>query len=811
MKFTLSWLKDHLETQASLDEITTKLSAIGLEVDAVEDPGAALNAFRIARVLEAKPHPDADRLQVLQVEIETGKPPVEVVCGAPNARAGMLGVFAPIGTYVPGLDLTLVEKPVRGVVSNGMMCSAAEMQLSDEAEGIIEVDDAHAGKVGVAYVEAMGLDDVVIDVGLTPNRPDCTGVRGIARDLAAAGLGKLKPEPETGAVEGKAAPSLEIKLEFAKGFEDACPVFAGRVVSGVKNGPSPEWMQNRLKAIGLRPINALVDVTNYISYDRGRPLHVYDLAKLKGCVRARLGKTGESFEGLDGKTYQVDETMCVIADDSGPLGFGGIMGGEASGCTDETTDVLIESAWFDPVRTAKTGRATGIVSDARYRFERGVDPLSVLPGLDLATDMIVKICGGTPSKSVLAGSVPKPEKAIAFDPGLVKRLAGLDTPVAEAKRILSDLGFRISGSGAKLKVSVPSWRPDIEGAADLVEEVVRIVGIDAMTSTPLPRERGVAGAQLTSAQRRARRVRRALAGRGFVEAITWSFVAPEHARLFGGGQDDLEIANPISSEMSVMRPGLLPGLVTAVQRNRNRGIDDLALFELGQAYRGAGETAQYLSACGIRAGRATLAGNGRHWDLGGTKAGVFDAKADAMAALAALGIDGSKAQVTRDAPEWYHPGRSGTLRLGPKMVLAHFGELHPRTLKTLDVDGSLAAFEIFLDALPPEKKKSGRTRPALAVTDLMPVTRDFAFVVDKDIEAADLLKAAGSVEKKLISAVNIFDVFDGAPLGERGKKSIGLEITLQPSEATLTDKEIDAVAEKVIAAVTKATGGEIRG
>ncbi len=811
MKFTLSWLKDHLETQASLEDIATKLSAIGLEVEAIEDPGAALSAFRIARVLEAKPHPDADRLQVLQVEIEAGKPPVEVVCGAPNARAGMLGVFAPIGTYVPGLDVTLVKKPVRGVVSNGMMCSASELELSEEAEGIIEVDDAHAGKVGVAYVAAMGLDDVVIDVGLTPNRPDCTGVRGIARDLAAAGLGKLKPEPELGAVEGKSAPGLDIKLEFPTGSEDACPVFAGRVVSGVTNGPSPQWMQNRLKAIGLRPINALVDVTNYISYDRGRPLHVYDVAKLKGDVRARLGKAGESFEGLDGKTYETEDAMCVIADESGPLGFGGIMGGEASGCTETTTDVLIESAWFDPVRTAKTGRKTGIVSDARYRFERGVDPASVLPGLDLATDMIVKICGGTPSKSIVAGKVPKPTKVISFDPGLVHRLAGLATPAEDAKRILSNLGFEISGSGAKLKVSVPSWRPDIEGAADLVEEVVRIVGIDAMASTPLPRDRGVASAQLTSGQRRARRVRRALAGRGFVEAITWSFVAPEHAKLFGGGQADLEIANPISSEMSVMRPGLLPGLVAAVQRNRNRGIDDLALFELGQAYRGAGEDDQYLSACGVRAGAAVLGGSGRHWNHAGGKADVFDVKADVVAALATLGVDAAKAQVTRDAPEWYHPGRSGTLRLGPKMVLAHFGELHPRTLKALDVDGSLTAFEIFLDALPREKKKSGKTRPPMAVADLMPVTRDFAFVVDKDVEAADLLKAASGVEKKLISAVNIFDVFDGAPLGERGKKSLGLEITLQPTDATLTDKEIDAVAEKVIAAVTKATGGEIRG
>lgn len=559
MKFTLSWLKDHLETDASLDQISTTLSAIGLEVDGIENLGEQLGAFRIAKVLEAKPHPDADRLQVLQVETEPGKPPLEVVCGAPNARAGMLGVFAPIGTYVPGSGITLEKRPVRGVVSNGMMCSAAEMELSDDSEGIIEVSEEFAGQVGTAYVAALGLDDPVIEVGLTPNRPDCTGVRGIARDLAAAGLGELKPEPKLGGVEGDYDCPVAIDLEFSEADADACPVFAGRYVRGVSNGPSPQWLQNRLKSVGLRPINALVDVTNYISYDRGRPLHVYDADKLTGGVRARLGREGESFLGLDGKTYVVDDTMCVIADDKGPLGLGGIMGGEDTGCTEATQNVLIESAWFDPLRTAATGRKTGLVTDARYRFERGVDPASVLPGLDLATDMILKLAGGTPSRANVAGKPPEPDVKIQFETARVAKLTGLELSDAAIKAILDALGCEVSGKGGKLTVKVPSWRPDIFGPADLVEEVVRIAGIDTVPSTPLPRMHGVARPVLTSNQSRVRRTRRTLAGRGLTEAITWSFITKEEAEAFGGGDETLTLANPISVEMSVMRPSLLPG------------------------------------------------------------------------------------------------------------------------------------------------------------------------------------------------------------------------------------------------------------
>ncbi len=814
MKFTLSWLKDHLDTTASLEEISKTLSAIGLEVDGIEDPAARLGAFTIARIVEAKQHPNADRLRVLQVEIEKGKPFMEVVCGAPNARAGMIGVFAPLGTYIPGSNITLEKKPVRGIVSNGMMCSASELELSDEADGIIEVADTLAHKIGTRYVDAIGLEDPVIDVALTANRPDCTGVRGIARDLAAAGLGTLKPPRKLGKVEGTDSCPIDIKLDFTKDTADTCPVFAGRYVKGVTNGPAPQWMQQRLKAVGLRPINALVDVTNYISYDLGRPLHVYDADKLKGAIRARLGKQGESFLGLDGKTYEVDETMCVIADDSGPLGLGGVMGGEESGSTPTTTNVLIESAWFDPVRTAMTGRKTGIMTDARYRFERGVDPQSVMPGLDLATDLIMEICGGTPSKTKVAGKAPDPQRKIAFDPGRVVALSGLEVTNTEITRILETLGFALNakgkGLGAQIEVTVPSWRPDVEGPADLVEEVVRITGIDNVPSTPLPRVPGVARPVLTELQRRVRRARRTLAARGLVEAVTYSFIAKPEAAMFGGGEDALDLSNPISVEMSSMRPTLLPGLLTAAHRNANRGHADLALFEIGQAYRGRKPEEQYTSAAGVRTGTTHAASAGRHWSGHAAAVDLFDAKSDAISVLSALGIDAMKAQVTRDAPAYYHPGRSGTLRLGPKLILAHFGELHPRTAAALDIDGPVVAFEIFLGNLPPQKRK-GHARPALDESDLMPLTRDFAFLLDRDVAAADVVRAAQGADKALIRNVDVFDLFEGGRLADEGKKSMAIAVTLQPATQTLTDKEIEAVSDKIIAAVAKATGGEIRG
>ena len=809
MKFTLSWLKDHLDTKASVDELATTLSAIGLEVESVEDPAKALGGFTIARIVEAKKHPNADKLQVVQVEVAKGQPLMEVVCGAPNARAGMVSVFAPLGTYIPGSKITLEKKPVRGVVSNGMMCSAAELELSDDSEGIFDLPAEWASRIGQSYIDVAGLNDPVFEVKLTPNRPDCTGVRGIARDLAAAGLGTLKPEPNLGPIKETFECRIAVKLEFSPETANACPVFAARTIKGVSNGPSPDWLQNRLKAVGLRPINALVDVTNYISQDRGRPLHVYDADKIKGAIRARLGKPGEKFLGLDGKEYRVDETMCVIADDAGPLGLGGVMGGESTGCTPTTKNVLIESAWFDPLRTAATGRKTGLVTDARYRFERGVDPATVRPGLDLATDMILKLCGGEASKAKVAGKEPIEARVIPFDFARVEKLTGVKLSDAEISKTLQALGFKIDGKPNASKVTVPTWRPDVHGGADLVEEVVRIAGLDRVPATPLPRAHGITRAVLTEKQKRARRTRRLLASRGFVEAVTWSFIPKDQATHFGGGAPALDLANPISTEMSSMRPGLLAGLLTAVTRNRNRGTADVALFELGQAYRGDKPEDQYLSAAGVRAGTATLDGAGRHWDGKAEAAGLFDVKADVFAALAALGVDANKAQITRDCPAWYHPGRSGTLRLGPKTILAYFGDVHPATLKALDVEAPVAAFEIFLDAPPPERKKS-RAKSALTASDLLPVTRDLAFIVPKDVAAGDLVKAAQNADKGLVRVVTVFDVFEGGSLAAEGKKSIAIEVTIQPTTETLTDQAIETITQKIVADVKRATGGELR-
>ncbi|CCB63593.1 phenylalanine--tRNA ligase subunit beta [Hyphomicrobium sp. MC1] len=809
MKFTLSWLKDHLDTDKSVDELATVLSAIGLEVEGVEDPGKTLGAFKVARIVEAKKHPNADKLQIVQVEIAKGQPLMEVVCGAPNARAGMVAVFAPLGTYIPGSKITLEKKPVRGVVSNGMMCSAAELELSAESDGILDLPAEWADKVGQAYIDVAGLNDPIIEVKLTPNRPDCTGVRGIARDLAAAGMGTLKPEPQLAPLNETFDCKIPVKLEFTPETADACPVFAARTIRNVTNGASPDWMQNRLKAAGLRPINALVDVTNYISLDRARPLHVYDAHKIKGALHARLGKNGEKFLALDGKEYTVDDTMCVIADDTGPLGLGGVMGGESTGCTPETKAVLIESAYFDPLRTAATGRKTGLVTDARYRFERGVDPASERPGLDLATDMILKFCGGEASKAKVAGKEPIEERVIAFDYARVEKLSGVTLSEAEITKILNALGFTITGKPNAAKVTVPTWRPDVHGPADLVEEVVRIAGLDRIPATPLPRADGIARAVLTDKQKRARRARRLLAARGFVEAVTWSFIPKAEATHFGGVADELDLANPISVEMSSMRPGLLPGLLASVTRNRNRGVADVALFELGQAYRGEKPEDQYLSAAGVRAGTAHLSGSGRNWDGNAAPVGVFDVKADVFAALAALGVDPAQAQITRDAPHWYHPGRSGALKLGPKTVLAYFGEVHPATLKALDVEAPVSAFEIFLDALPPEKKKS-RAKPPLTTSDLLPVTRDLAFIVPKDVPAGDVIKAAANSDKALIRAVNVFDVFEGGSLAAEGKKSVAIEVTIQPATETLTDQAIETITKKIVTDVKKATGGDLR-
>lgn len=804
MKFTLSWLRDHLDTEATLEEITEKLTMIGLEVEEVDDR-AAFRPFTIARVLTAEKHPDADKLQVLCVDTGDGNP-VQVVCGAPNARAGLVGAFAAPGVYVPGIDLKLSVGNIRGVESRGMMCSERELELSDDHQGIIDLpEDA---PVGTSFATYAGLDDPVIEIGITPNRPDALGVAGIARDLAAAGLGKVKPV-KIEKPEGKYPCPVDVKLDFPDG-ESLCPAFGLRMVRGVKNGPSPRWMQQRLKAIGLRPISALVDITNYVTFDLGRPLHVFDADKVKGNLTVRRAKEGEELLALDDKTYKLTPEMCVIADESGPESLSGIMGGEESGCTEETVNVLVESALWEPLNIARTGRDLGIITDARYRFERGVDPAFMEPGLDHAVTLVQEICGGEISQAVIAGEVPQPELVIDFPFSEVKRLTGLAVSKEESTVILRRLGFEIEGNDEKAAVKVPSWRPDVEGKADLVEEVMRIHGVNEIAPQPLPASDSVKRKILTEGQIRTRDARRALAVRGMLESVTWSFIPAEHAKLFGGGEGALKLANPIASDMSDMRPSLLPSLAVAAQRNADRGYGDVAIFEVSHVYHGEKPDQQKRVAAGIRRGTAKLTGGGRHWQQAAEPVSVFDAKADALAVLEALGLDTGKVQIVNAGPDWYHPGRRGQVQLGPKLVLATFGEFHPMTLEALDVSGPLCGFEVWLDALPQPKKKSTKTKPPLTISDLQAVKRDFAFVLDATQDAAGLLRAAAGAEKKLITNVDVFDVFEGASLGE-GKKSVAIEVTIQPIDKTLTDEEIDAISQKIIDNVGKSTGGVLRG
>ncbi|MES1989443.1 MAG: phenylalanine--tRNA ligase subunit beta [Pseudomonadota bacterium] len=810
MKFTLSWLKQPLDTDATLDEIVTQLTMLGLEVEAVEDPAKVLAPFRVAKILEAVPHPDADKLRVCKVEAMVGDKVevLQVVCGAPNARAGLTGIFAPSGATIPANGMVLKPTKIRGVESNGMMCSMRELELSEEHDGIIELPDTFA--VGTLASEALSANDPVIEIAITPNRPDCLGVYGVARDLAAAGLGRLR-EGNISPVEGKFESPIGIKLDFATGTENACPIFAGRLIRGVKNGPSPEWLQKYLSAVGLRPINALVDITNFLSLDRARPLHVYDASKIKGDLRARFGRKGEKLVALDGKTYDVAPEYCVIADDENVLGFAGVMGGETSGSSVDTVDVFVESAYFDPVRTAKTGRATGIISDARYRFERGIDPAFTVPGLELATRMILDLCGGEPSHVIVAGAVPDTTKVIRFDPMRVEKLTGLSLARGESESILKHLGFGVNEkSGGLFDVSVPSWRPDIDGQADLVEEVVRVHGLAGVKSVALPRVHAVAKPVLSVQQKRERISRRALAARGLVETVNWSFVSEAQATLFGGGNATpaLKLANPISADMSHMRPSLLAGLIAATGRNVARGFADVALFEAGQQFGDETPEGQTFAATGIRRGSARPLGAGRHWQGKAGPVEALDAKADALALLAALGAP--SLQVSNGAPHWYHPGRSGSFKLGPTKTVGYFGEIHPRILAEMDVTGPVVGFEIFPANIPDPKKKATRAKSPLVLSDLQPLRRDFAFVVDASVASDALIRAAKNADKKLITDVSLFDVFEGGAMGE-GKKSLAIEVTLQPTEKTLTDEEIDAISKAVIAAVVKATGGTLRG
>ena len=802
MKFTLSWLRDHLETNATLDDILEALTDLGLEVEEVSDPAAILGSFTVGEVLSAEKHPDADRLKVCQVATSTG--PQQIICGAPNARAGIKVVVAQPGDYIPGIDTTIHVGKIRGVESFGMMLSEREMELSDEHDGIIELpEDA---TVGQRYVDYAGKNDPTIEIAITPNRPDALGVAGIARDLAARGLGTLKLEPPI-VVPGSFPCPITVDLD-ATVADKACPLFLGRVIKGVKNGPSPRWLQERLRAIGLRPISALVDITNFFTYDRNRPLHVFDADKVHGSLTVRRARPGETLEALDEKTYTFDGTETVIADERSVESIGGVMGGLASGCTDATTNVFLEAAYFDPTLTAQTGRKLKITSDAKYRFERGIDPAFTPQGIELATQMILDLCGGEASEVFTAGKVPETSRFYTLDTDRVKRLVGMEIAAEEQIRILTDLGFGVAREHGGVEAWVPSWRPDVHGEADLVEEVARVASLTKLEGVPMPRVPGVTPPVLTPLQRRTRAIRRQIAGLGYNECVTYSFIDATNAARFGGGTEATQLGNPISSDMSHMRPDLLPGLLQAAARNQARGYTDLALFEVGPVWAGGEPEDQSLIAAGLLTGYS-----GPRDALGARRpVDVFDAKADAEAALAALGAPAGL-MVMRTAPEWFHPGRSGVLSLGPKTPLAVFGEVHPGLLEAMEVKGPAVAFAVRVEAVP-QPKRSGATRSALSISDFQAVERDFAFVVDNNVEAQTLLRAAKGADKALVADVSLFAVFAGdvaeAQMGA-GKKSLAIAVRLQPTSGTLTDDQIEAVSKKIIAQVGKATGGVLRG
>lgn len=800
MKFTLAWLKEHLETDASLEEIVFALTDLGLEVEGVANPAERLAAFTVGEVMEAHPHPDADKLRVCRVATRDGEK--QIVCGAPNARAGIKVVVAAPGDYIPGIDTTIKVGRIRGVESHGMMLSEREMELSDEHSGIAELDPA--SPVGARFIDVAPFDPA-IEIAVTPNRPDALGVAGIARDLAARGLGRLKTlqvEPVAGVFPCPVA--IYLAPDVAG---EACPLFAGRLIRGVKNGPSPQWLQDLLRAIGLRPISALVDVTNFLTFDRARPLHVFDADKLHAPLTVRLARPGERLTALDGKDYAFDGSETLVCDAKGPESIGGVMGGMRTGVTEETRNVFVEAAWFDPVRTARTGRRLRIISDARYRFERGVDPESAVPGIDLATRMILEFCGGEASEIEVAGRAPARARSYRLDPGRMVSLVGMEVPREEQARILAALGFAVADGGCALEVRVPSWRPDVQGEADLVEEIARITSLSKLRGEPMARRAGVARPVQTPMQRREGQARRRIAASGYNECVSYSFIDREAAALFGGGSDVVRLENPISSEMSHLRPDLIPGLLRAAARNQARGAGDLALFEVGHVFPGGEPGEQALQAAGVRTGHTgprNPHGSRRPVDL-------WDARADAEAALASVGAPASLT-IVRGAPGWFHPGRSVVLSLGPKTPLAAFGELHPRALARLEVKGPAVAFTLHLEAVPFPKAK-GATRPALAVSDLPAVERDFAFVLDAKVEAEAVLRAARVADKALIAEVSVFDVFAGpraeAQMGP-GKKSLAIAVRLQPTRATLTEAEIEAVSAKIVAGVSRATGGTLR-
>ena len=825
MKFTLNWLKEHLDTDVTVQQIADKLNSIGLEVESISDPGAALKDFIVGEVVTADKHPNADKLRLCTVS--TGGENLQIVCGAPNARAGIKVVLARPGTVIPASGEALKIGSIRGVESRGMMCSARELLLGENHDGIIELKPgAKIGEPVAAALEEAGLlaNDPVIDVTITPNRGDAASVWGVARDLAAAGLGTLKTEKVT-PVAGKFPSPRKITLDFAPENKSACPIFAGRLIRGVKNGPAPKWVRERFKAVGLKSISALVDVTNFVSQDRGRPLHVFDADKLSGNMRARMAREGEQVLALDDVTYTLDVNTIVIADDAHALGIAGVMGGKETGTYGDTVNVFIESAYFDPGRIARAGRTQGIISDARYRFERGVDPQFVLPGLELATRLILEWCGGEASDVVIAGELPPPHAQISFDPVFVVRLGGIAVPREEIIRILESLGFVVEDHGI-LQVVPPSWRHDIDGPADLVEEVVRIYGLTSVKSVPLPRGPGVARPVLTRAQRRAKAARRALASRGFNEAVSFSFITREHAVLFGGGDEARQLSNPIASDLDALRPTPLPALLSAAQRNAARGFSSLCLFEIGPGFQSGMPEAQATIAAGLRIGLPTAYWPDNkllsmvdkvdpayvqdvHWARDEIRRApdFFSAKADVLALLETIMGNPMAAPVTASGPNWYHPGRSASIALGPKTI-ANFGEIHPKILDAFDLAGPAVAFEVFLDAIPDTKTK-GKARLLFAPSPYQAIERDFAFVVKREILAGDIVKAVKLADRALIDSVTIFDIYEGRGISQ-GTKSVAVSVRLQPKDRTLTDAEIEALAAAIVTQVAKATGASLR-
>ena len=797
MKFTLSWLKKHLDTTATVDEISDALTDLGLEVEGIENPSDKLKDFTLGYVTHAEKHPDADKLRVCKVDTDEGE--LQIICGAPNAREGITVVVAKPGVYVPGIDTTIGVGKIRGIESYGMMASEREMELSDEHDGIIELP---SGNVGDRFVDWLAINDpakveTVIEIAITPNRPDALGVRGIARDLAARGLGKMKPD-EVEIVEATFTTDLSVGIDADT--LDGCPVFTGRLIKGVKNGPSPAWLQDLLRAIGLRPISFLVDVTNFFTYDQNRPLHVFDADKVAGNLRVHRAAGGETLMALDDKDYTLQAGQMVISDDAGAQSIGGIMGGRNTGCTEDTVNVFVESAYWDPVQIAYAGRALKIHSDARYRFERGVDPAFTPDGLEHAVRMIVDHAGGEASNLIVAGKVPDVSRAYKLDAKRVISLVGMDISESTQRQTLTALGFRLQGDMAH----VPSWRPDVQGEADLVEEVARIASLTKLVGKPLPRMAGVARPVLTPLQLRQQAAKRTVAALGYNECVTYSFIDRDAAALFGGGDDATMLQNPISADMSHMRPSLLPGLLRAAARNQARGFADMSLFEVGHAFHGGDPGEQHVQVAGILIGRTgpkDVHGEARAVD-------IYDAKADAEVVLSAIGAP-AKVQIMRGADAWWHPGRHGKICLGPKKVLGVFGELHPKVLREMDIKGPAVAFVLYPEDVPLPKKKS-TARPALQATDLQAVDRDFAFVVDADVEALTLVNAASGADKALITNVRVFDEFIDGSLGE-GKKSLAITVRLQPTLATLKDADIEAVAAKIVEKVTKATGGVLRG